>query len=95
MTTGALLFMVLSWSFVLGLTGWAFGKILRLQKHFDPDGIGPASAAHAPPRSADTRGSARVPGPVRLPVCLCFAETPGAGLTDRGPLTLFHRESQP
>ena len=43
MTTGAILFMLLSWTFVLGLTLWAFGKILRHQKHFDPDGIGPAS----------------------------------------------------
>jgi hypothetical protein len=31
-----------SWTFVLGLTIWSFARILRLQKHFDPDGIGPA-----------------------------------------------------
>lgn len=43
MTTGALLFMAASWIFVLGLTIWSFAKILRTQKHFDPDGIGPAS----------------------------------------------------
>ena len=43
MTTEALLFMLLSWGCVLGLTGWAFGRILRHQKHFDPDGIGPAA----------------------------------------------------
>lgn len=29
MTTGALIFMLLSWSFVLGLTGWSFWRILR------------------------------------------------------------------
>lgn len=43
MTTGALIFMVLSWTFVLGLTGWAFYRVLNAQQHFDPDGIGPAS----------------------------------------------------
>ena len=43
MSSGALIFMALSWIFVLGLTFWSFGKILRTQKHFDPDGIGPAS----------------------------------------------------
>jgi hypothetical protein len=42
MSTGALIFMVVSWTFVLGLTFWAFGMILRRKKHFDPDGIGPA-----------------------------------------------------
>jgi hypothetical protein len=42
MSAGALIFMVVSWTFVLGLTFWSFGKILRNQKHFDPDGIGPA-----------------------------------------------------
>ena len=47
MTTGALIFMLVSWTFVLGLMGWSFGKILRGKKHFDPDGIGPAS----PPQS--------------------------------------------
>lgn len=49
MTTGAILFMVVSWTFVLGLTFWAFGKILRTQKHFDPDGTGPAEPP-VPPR---------------------------------------------
>lgn len=42
MSTGALLFLIVSWSFVLGLTFWSFARILRSQKHFDPDGIGPA-----------------------------------------------------
>jgi hypothetical protein len=54
MSTGALIFMLLSWAFVLGLMSWSFGKILRTQKHFDPDGIGPGSppvppAAPPPP----------------------------------------------
>lgn len=42
MTTGAIIFMALSWSFVLGLTLWSFVRILRHPRHFDPDGIGPA-----------------------------------------------------
>lgn len=29
MTTGAMIFMALSWTLVLGLTGWAFARILR------------------------------------------------------------------
>ena len=29
MSTGALLFMLGSWAFVLSLTGWSFWKILR------------------------------------------------------------------
>lgn len=43
MSPGAAIFMALAWTFVLGLTGWAFARILRADKHFDPDGIGPAS----------------------------------------------------
>lgn len=50
MSTGALLFMLASWTFVLGLTVWSFARILRGQKHFDPDGIGPA----VPPEPART-----------------------------------------
>jgi hypothetical protein len=42
MSAGALIFMLVSWTFVLGLTFWSFARILRSQKHFDPDGIGPA-----------------------------------------------------
>lgn len=42
MTTGALIFFLLSWIFVLGLTGWAYSRILSGKQHFDPDGIGPA-----------------------------------------------------
>ncbi len=42
MSIGALVFMLLSWTFVLGLMSWSFGTILKARKHFDPDGIGPA-----------------------------------------------------
>ncbi len=42
MTTGAIVFMVLSWTFVLGLMFWSFRRILQNKRHFDPDGIGPA-----------------------------------------------------
>lgn len=45
MSGGAIAFLLLSWAFVLGLTVWSFLKILRHPKHFDPDGIGPASPA--------------------------------------------------
>ena len=41
MSTSAIIFMAGSWAFVLGLTFWAFAKLLRDKKHFDPDGIGP------------------------------------------------------
>ncbi len=55
----AILFMAASWTFVLGLTFWAFARILRKQKHFDPDGIGPASppepAIYDPGSGPDTR----------------------------------------
>jgi hypothetical protein len=58
MSTGAIIFMALSWTFVLGLTIWSFSKILRKQKHFDPDGIGPA----IPPVAGDyDTTSGRVP----------------------------------
>ncbi|MEW5928439.1 MAG: hypothetical protein AB1941_13305 [Gemmatimonadota bacterium] len=43
MSTGAMIFLILSWTFVLGLTTWSFSRILSGKKHFDPDGIGPAS----------------------------------------------------
>jgi hypothetical protein len=42
MSAGAIVFMLASWIFVLGLTFWAFATILKTQRHFDPDGIGPA-----------------------------------------------------
>lgn len=43
MSAGSLIFMLASWTFVLGLTSWSFAKILTSKRHFDPDGIGPAS----------------------------------------------------
>jgi hypothetical protein len=42
---GALAFMLVSMGAVTLLTGWCFLKILRGQRHFDPDGTGPA---HSP-----------------------------------------------
>ncbi|MGH7662919.1 MAG: hypothetical protein ACRENI_01280 [Gemmatimonadaceae bacterium] len=42
MTTGAIIFMAVSWIFVLGLTFWSFFRILQKKDHLDPDGIGPA-----------------------------------------------------
>ncbi len=42
MSGGAILFMVLSWLFVLGLTAFSFARILTLRRHHDPDGTGPA-----------------------------------------------------
>lgn len=43
MSTGALIFMLGSWAFVLGLMSWSFYRLLTLKKHHDPDGIGPAA----------------------------------------------------
>ena len=43
MTLQAIVFLALSWGFVLGLMYWSFSRILRKKQHFDPDGIGPAS----------------------------------------------------
>lgn len=43
MSTGAIIFMTLSWAFVLGLMTWAFYRLLTHKAHHDPDGIGPAS----------------------------------------------------
>lgn len=58
MTPAAILFMAASWTFVLGLTTWAFARLLRDKKHFDPDGIGPASPPvppEAPPLPPPSR----------------------------------------
>jgi len=54
MSTGALIFMLVAWAFVLGLMSWSFSRILSGKKHFDPDGIGPAEppvAGRADPTS--------------------------------------------
>jgi hypothetical protein len=48
--TGALVFMLVSWTAVLSLTGWAFYTLLTHKQHFDPDGLGPAE----PPVPAKT-----------------------------------------
>ena len=50
MSTSAIIFMAISWGFVFMLAGWAYGRILRHRRHFDPDGIGPAR----PPEPATT-----------------------------------------
>jgi len=42
MTTGAIVFMAMSWGVALGLMAWSYSRILRGKKHHDPDGIGPA-----------------------------------------------------
>lgn len=55
MSPGALAFLLLSWAFVLGLTFWSFGRILRNRRHFDPDGIGPAQPP-APGLADEPRG---------------------------------------
>ena len=41
MTRGAIIFMALSWTFVLGLTGWAFYRLLTHKKQHDPDAVPP------------------------------------------------------
>lgn len=42
MTTGAVVFLVLSWTFVLGLTVWSFSRVLRSIRKQEPDETGPA-----------------------------------------------------
>ena len=54
MTTAAVVFWLLSWTFVLGLTFWSFARVLSHKKHFDPDGIGPAGPPEPP--AVDTNG---------------------------------------
>ncbi|HEX5520933.1 MAG TPA: hypothetical protein VFX29_04520 [Longimicrobiaceae bacterium] len=51
MTTGALIFLLASWSFVLGLTFWAFARILRQPRRPDPDaaGLDDPAAGREPP----------------------------------------------
>ena len=38
MTTTAVVFLIGSWAFVLGLMIWCFARILRHQRHLDSDG---------------------------------------------------------
>lgn len=42
LTTFSISFMLISMTLVTGLTIWAFSRILRTKRHFDPDGTGPA-----------------------------------------------------
>lgn len=41
MSTGAIIFMAISWTFVLGLLAWSYYRIMTAKDHFDPDGTGP------------------------------------------------------
>ena len=54
MTTGAIIFMAMSWILVLGLMTWAYSKILRHRGHHDPDGIGPGEPPEPPTRTTLT-----------------------------------------
>ncbi|MBK6487579.1 MAG: hypothetical protein IPF98_12025 [Gemmatimonadetes bacterium] len=51
------IFLVLSWGFVLSLVSWAYWRLLsdQGQKHFDPDGVGPAAPA-VPARAVGKKG---------------------------------------
>ncbi len=63
MSTGAIIFMAISWTFVLGLMAWSYRKIMRSKDHFDPDGTGPQKP---PIRSKLEKKAARARGePVR------------------------------
>jgi len=52
MSTGAIVFWLASWASVLTLTAYCFWRILRLRRHFDPDGTGPAKPP-VPPAVGD------------------------------------------
>ena len=41
MTTGAIIFMVLSWTVPISLMVWSYSRVLKKKKHHDPDSIGP------------------------------------------------------
>ncbi len=51
------IFLTISWTFVLGLVFWTFRRLLSDQgkQHFDPDGVGPAS----PPAKGRAEGKKR------------------------------------
>jgi len=36
MTTGALIFLILAWTFVLGLTAWSYRKLLKADPTHEP-----------------------------------------------------------
>lgn len=54
MSTGALLFLVISWTFVLGTMVWSFSRILRVQSHRDatPDPVDDMTASDRVPPTA-------------------------------------------
>jgi hypothetical protein len=58
MSTGSIVFMVLSWAIVLSLVTWSYSRVLKKKAHHDPDSIGPAS----PPQRGAAEG--KVPPPV-------------------------------
>ncbi|MET0396114.1 MAG: hypothetical protein ABW277_04785 [Longimicrobiaceae bacterium] len=43
MTTEAIIFMAVVWTAPFGLITWSYAKVPRGRRHFDPDGIGPAT----------------------------------------------------
>ena len=57
MSFGAFLFMIVSWTFVLGLTFWSFARILKKKPHHDPDSIGPLG----PPMPGSEEGKMPLP----------------------------------
>jgi hypothetical protein len=57
MSGGAIVFMLASWTFVLGLMFWSFARVLKKRAHHDPDSIGPL----APPLPGSEEGRAPPP----------------------------------
>ncbi|HEX6307826.1 MAG TPA: hypothetical protein VFZ69_06535 [Longimicrobiales bacterium] len=57
MSAGAVLFMLVSWLFVLGLMSWSFRRILRHRRHHDPDGMGTASPQESGLYDPESRAS--------------------------------------
>ena len=45
MSGGAIVFMVLSWTLVLGLLLFSYNRVLKKKKHHDPDSLGPRGPA--------------------------------------------------
>ena len=54
MTTSAIIFMLGSWGFVLGLTTWCVARIMTLRRRAESDGVDPAGASV--PRRPDIDG---------------------------------------
>lgn len=55
MTTEAIIFMVVIWTALLSLVTWSYSRVLRGRRHFDPDGIGPASPPVPTPAAEERR----------------------------------------